>query len=149
MPSYQADSIISAAPQDVWPVLTDIAAWPRWDSGVSSVEGRLAVGEKLRIAVDANPGRTFPVTVTTIAEPERMVFRGGFPLGLFTGERTYTLRSEGTGTRFTMVETYTGPLARMVFRSIPDLGPSFQQFADALRQQVEGRRRPSGDQRGT
>ena len=66
-----------------------------------------------------------------------MVFRGGMPLGLFAGARTYTLAPEGTATRFLMREEYTGPLAGMIFRSIPDLGPSFRQFADGLEQRVE------------
>ena len=29
-------------------------------------------------------------------------------------------------TRFSMREQYTGPLAGMIFKSVPDLGPSFQ-----------------------
>jgi uncharacterized protein YndB with AHSA1/START domain len=135
--SYEASSLIEATPEQVWPVLTDIAAWPDWDSGVTRVDGRLALGEKLSIAVAANPGRVFPVKVIQLDAPERMVFRGGMPLGLFTGERTYTLVPEGTGTRFTMRERYTGPLAGMIFKSIPDLGPSFGQFAEGLRQRVK------------
>lgn len=58
------------------------------------------------------------------------------PLGLFVGERTYTLSPEGSGTRFTMREEYTGPLAGMIFKSIPDLGPSFRRFAEGLGQRV-------------
>jgi hypothetical protein len=54
------------------------------------------------------------------------------PLGLFTGERTYTLKGEGSQTCFTMRELYTGPLAGVIFNSIPDR-PSFQQFADGLK----------------
>ncbi len=73
----------------------------------------------------------------TLTEPERMVFRGGMPLGLFAGQRTYTLQREGTATRFTMREQYTGPLAGLIFRSIPDLGPSFRQFADGLKLRAE------------
>jgi hypothetical protein len=137
MRSYEASSLIEATPEHVWPVLTDIAAWPDWDSGVTSVDGRLALHEKLSIAVAANPGRVFPVRVVHLEAPARMVFRGGMPLGLFTGERTYTLVPEGTATRFTMRERYTGPLAGMIFRSIPDLGPSFRQFAEGLRQRVK------------
>ena len=76
----------------------------------------------------------------TLDEPDRIVFRGGMPLGLFTGERTYTLELAGTATRFTLGERYTGPLAGMIFKSIPDLGPSFQQFADGLKQQAESPR---------
>jgi hypothetical protein len=67
-----------------------------------------------------------------------MVFRGGMPLRLFTGERTYTLIGERGGTAFAMREVYSGPLAALIFRSIPDLGPSFRQFAEGLKQRVEG-----------
>jgi hypothetical protein len=137
MRAYEASSFIEATPEQVWPVLTDIAAWPDWDSGVTKVGGRLALGEKLTIAVQANPGRAFPVKVVELTGPGRMVFRGGMPLGLFTGQRTYTLGPEGTGTRFTMREEYTGPLAGMIFRSIPDLGPSFRQFAEGLKRRAE------------
>jgi len=137
MRSYEASSLIEATPEQVWPVLTDTAAWPDWDSGVTKVDGRLALGEKLSITVTASSGRAFPVKVVQLSAPERMVFLGGMPLGLFTGERTYTLVPEGTGTRFTMREEYTGPLAGMIFTTIPDLGPSFRQFAEGLKQQAE------------
>jgi uncharacterized protein YndB with AHSA1/START domain len=140
MRSYDASSFIDATPEQVWPVLTDVAAWPDWDSGVAKVDGRLALGEKLTITVEANPGRAFPVKVLALLAPERMVFRGGMPLGIFVGQRTYILVPEGTGTRFTMREDYTGPLAGLIFSSIPDLGPSFRQFADGLAQATVRRR---------
>lgn len=134
--SYEASALIEATPEQVWPTLTDAAAWPDWDSGIAKVDGRVALGEKVSITVAANPGRVFPVKVVRLDAPGRMVFRGGMPLGLFTGERTYALVPEGAGTRFTMHERYTGPLAGLIFRSIPDLSPSFRQFAEGLRQRV-------------
>ena len=141
MRSFEATSLIDAGPEQVWRVLTDVGSWPQWDSGVKAVEGSLALGEKLKITVEANPGRAFPVTVTTLEPHERIVFRGGMPLGLFTGTRTYTLSPEGGATRFAMHEVYTGPFAPLIFRSIPDLSASFQQFAQGLKRQVEGTRR--------
>jgi hypothetical protein len=137
--SYEATSHINASLEEVWTVLTDVAAWPEWDSGVISVVGEFAPGAQLTIAVAANPGRAFPVTVTHVDRPGSMVFRGGMPLGLFVGERTYALRAEEGGSRFTMREEYSGVLAGMIARSIPDLNPSFQQFADGLARQVEHR----------
>jgi len=137
MRAYEATAVINVGPEQVWRVLTYIAAWPDWDSGVTKVDGRLGLGEKLSISVEANPGRAFLVKVVTLTEPERIVFRGGMPLGLFTGQRIYTLQREGSGTRFTMREQYTGPLAGVIFKSIPDLGPSFRQFADGLKRQAE------------
>ena len=52
------------------------------------------------------------------------------PLGLFRGVRTFTLAPEANGTtRFHMREEYTGPMLPLIWRSMPDLGPSFEQFA--------------------
>jgi uncharacterized protein YndB with AHSA1/START domain len=137
MRSYEATSLIAANPEKVWAVLTDASAWPTWDSGVTKVDGRIALGEKVAVTVAANPGRAFPVKVAQLTPPRTMVFLGGMPLGLFTGRRTYTLAPEGTGTRFTMREEYTGPLAGMMFKSIPDLGPSFRKFAEGLKSRAE------------
>jgi hypothetical protein len=52
--------------------------------------------------------------------------------------RTLTLApcSDGS-TRFTMGEEYTGPLLPLIWRSMPDLGPSFRQLADGLKQRAE------------
>ena len=134
---YEAGSFIEATPEQVWPVLTDTDAWPDWDSGVIKVDGRLALGQKLSITASVTPGRAFRVKVVQLSEREQMVFVGGMPLGLFTGKRTYTLAPEATGTRFTMREEYRGPLASLIFKSIPDRGPSFRQFADGLKRRAE------------
>jgi len=67
-----------------------------------------------------------------------MVWRGGMPFGLFTGTRTYTLSRQPDGrVRFGMREEYTGPLAGLIGRSIPDLAPSFARFAAGLKDRVE------------
>lgn len=136
MRSYEASSFIETTPERVWSVLTDAAAWPTWDSGVTKVDGRVALGEKITVTVEASP-RSFPVKVVQLSAPDQMVFLGGMPVGLFTGRRTYTLAPEGTGTRFTMREEYTGLLAEMMFKSIPDLGPSFRRFAEGLKHRAE------------
>jgi hypothetical protein len=36
-----------------------------------------------------------------------------------------------------MREDYTGPLAGMIAKSIPDLSPSFERFATGLKHRVE------------
>ena len=86
----------------------------------------------------ANPGRAFPVKVTEFTPGQRMTWSGGMPLGLFKGVRTFTLAPGTDGsTRFTMREEYAGPLLPLIWRSMPDLGPSFRQFADGLKQRAE------------
>jgi hypothetical protein len=85
-----------------------------------------------------SPGRAFPVTVTEFTPGQKMVWSGGMPLGLFKGVRSFTLSPQGNDvTKFALREEYTGPLVPLIGRSISDLGPSFEQFANGLKNQVE------------
>jgi uncharacterized protein YndB with AHSA1/START domain len=137
MRHYEASTLIAAPPERVWAVLTDTAAWPDWDSGVIAIDGQPLLGAKLSIVNEVNPKRAFAVKIVELKAPEQMIFRSGMPLGLFTGQRAYTLAGENRGTRFTMREEYTGPLAAVIFKSIPDLSASFRKFAEGLKQQSE------------
>jgi len=135
---YEAKSTIAASPDAVWAVLSDGASWPSWDSGVDAVEGRIAPGETIKIRSQAAPGRAFPVKVTTFEPPGQLRFSGGMPLGLFRGVRTYEVApAPDGGASFRMREEYTGPLLPLIWRSMPDLGPSFDQFARGLKARVE------------
>jgi hypothetical protein len=134
---FTTRSTIDAPVASVWAILTDLAAWPEWNTTVTATEGSVVPGGKVTVRVTANPGRAFPVKVTELDAPTRMVWTGGMPLGLFTGTRTYTLVPVGDTTEFTMDEVYRGPLAPMVTRSIPDLAPSFDEFAQCLRARAE------------
>ena len=138
MKSYDATVEIHASPEAIWAILTDGPGYQRWDSGVEEVEGRIAPGEQLKVRSAANPGRTFPVKVTEFTPGQRMTWSGGMPLGLFKGVRTFALApgTDGT-TRFTLREEYTGPLLPVIWRSMPDLGPSFRQFANGLKRRAE------------
>ena len=134
---YEATSTIAASAEAVWDVLIDGASWPTWDSGVDAVEGRIAMGETLKIRSQAAPGRAVPVKVTAFAPPARLRFSGGMPLGLFRGVRTYEVSGDAGEVAFRMREEYSGPLLPLIWRSMPDLGPSFQRFATGLKQRVE------------
>jgi hypothetical protein len=135
---YEATSTIAASPEAVWAVLSDAATWPSWDSGVDAVEGRIAMGQTIKIRSQAAPGRAFPVTVTRFEPPAQLRFSGGVPFGLFRGVRTYELSSGANGhVAFRMREQYSGPLLPLIWRSMPDLGPSFRRFARGLKQRVE------------
>jgi hypothetical protein len=122
----------------VWAVLVDAPDWPTWESGIDAVDGRIAPGETVKIRSQAAPGRTFPVKVTRFEPATELRFSGGMPLGLFRGVRTYSLapRSDG-GTAFHLSDEYSGPLLGLIWRSMPDLGPSFTMFADGLKRRVE------------
>ena len=138
MRGFEASTVIDGSPESVWSVLTDGSGWTSWDSAVARFEGTIAPGAKVTVYPEVNPGRGFAVKVVEFVPAERMTWRGGMPLGLFTGTRTYRLTPGAGGVHFAMREEYTGPLAGLIFRSIPDLGPSFERFANGLKRQVEG-----------
>lgn len=138
MKSYEVTAMIEAGPDTIWAILTDAPKYSDWDSGVARVEGHIAPGEKITVFSKVNPGRAFPVEVTELSPGQKMVWSGGMPLGLFRGVRTFTLSPQGSdATRFTMREEYTGPLVPLIWRSMPDLGPSFEQFAAGLKNRAE------------
>jgi hypothetical protein len=70
--------------------------------------------------------------------PRRLVWSGGMPLGLFVGERTFEiLPADSRGVQFSMSEEYTGLLAPLIAKSIPDLQPAFDEFAACLKAYAE------------
>jgi hypothetical protein len=136
--SYEATATIAAKPETIWAILTDAPNMSSWDSGVVRVEGRIAPGEKIKVVSSANPKRAFPVKVTEFVSGQKMTWSGGMPMGLFRGVRTYTLSPQADGTTtFTMREEYSGPLLSMIWKSMPDLQPSFDQFAKGLKKRAE------------
>src|SRR4249920_2582167 len=138
MRRHRAATTIAAPADEIWRVLVDGASYPEWDPSVDRIEGTIAPGETLRVFTKLNPGRTFPVKVTEFVPASRMTWTGGMPLGLFKGVRTFTLSPNADGaTRFVVREEYTGPLLPMIWKSMPDLGPSFIRFANGLKARAE------------
>ncbi len=67
-----------------------------------------------------------------------MIWAGGMPFGLFKGTRVYELSVPAASSSiFTMRENYTGPLAGLIGKSIPDLQPAFDEFAHCLKREAE------------
>jgi hypothetical protein len=135
--SFETETTIAASAEAIWALLTDAPGYTAWNTTVDRVEGRIAPGETIKVHAKINPGRAFPVKVTSFEPPGQMVWTGGMPLGLFKGERTFTLTPAGDGTHFAMREVYTGVLAPLIGRSLPDLQPAFDEFAAALKQRAE------------
>ena len=138
MKSFATSTSIRATPEAVWRILTDAPGYPGWNTTVSRVDGHIALGEKVTVHAKVAPGRAFPVKVVAFDAPKRMVWSGGMPLGLFKGERIFALRPTDVGvTEFAMREDYTGWLAPLITKTIPDLQPAFDEFAACLKAGVE------------
>lgn len=137
MKSFATRTTIHAPPEAIWNLLIDASMYPTWNSTVARIDGRIALGETVTVHVKAAPGRAFPVKVETFEISKRLVWSGGMPLGLFKGERTFELRPIADGVEFAMHEDYTGLLAPLIIKSIPDLQPAFDEFAACLKTRAE------------
>jgi len=138
MTSFSSSIVIQAAPEAIWQVLTDALAYPQWNTTVTRVDGTIALGQKITVHAKVSPGRAFPVMVVVLEEPRRMVWSAGMPLGLFKGERLFTLQPKADGgVEFGMREEFSGLLAPLITKSIPDLQPTFDEFAACLKARAE------------
>jgi hypothetical protein len=135
--SYSATRDIQAPPEVVWALLTDPSSYKDWNPAVLSIEGVMSPGSSITLVSIASPQRTFSLRVTSMQAPVSMVWSDGMPFGLFKGVRTYRLNPVHEGTSFSMTEEFTGPLARLISTSIPDLTDSFDMFADGLKAAAE------------
>lgn len=139
MTEYATATTIAAPPDRVWAVLTDAAGYPDWNSTIISLDGSIAEGERIALVSTLNPKRTFTLSVSDVHPPTSMVWSDGMPLGLFSGVRTFTLTDAGEGaTEFSMREVYSGLLAPLITKSIPDMTESFESFAADLKATAEG-----------
>ncbi len=140
MTTYAVKREIHAEPQTIWDLLTDASTYPNWNPAVLGIEGSIAPGEQIKLTSVVNPNRSFKLTVTEFSPPRTMVWADGMPLGLFKGERTFRITPKGDGVvGFAMEEVYSGLLAPLITKSIPDMTDSFEMFADGLKQAAENR----------
>lgn len=136
---------IAAPAARVWDVLTDFAAFPRWNPFIRSIEGVLA--ERARLSVRIQPpggrGMTFRPTVLRV-EPERQFSWRGRTLipGLFDGEHSFTLEPAGPGrVRFVHGEVFRGLLVPLLARTLrTTTRQGFEQMNRALKARAESAR---------
>lgn len=138
MTTYAVNRTIYAAPETIWELLTEASGYPDWNPAVLAIEGEIAEGRQIRLTSIVNPNRQFKLNVSDVRAPHHMVWSDGMPLGLFKGVRTFDVIPQDDGTsEFKMEETYTGLMAPLITKSIPDMTDSFHLFADGLKEAAE------------
>lgn len=137
MKQFSAEVEINAPAEAVWAVLTNAAAYPDWDPTMDSIEGSIGLDEKLVLHTTLSK-RAFTVSVKELIPNSRMVWKSGFPLGLFKGERAFVLTPKQDSIHFRLHEVFSGPLLPLFGHMIPDLHTSFLKFVRSLKAEVEG-----------
>jgi hypothetical protein len=138
MKTFTTTIVIRAKPEIIWSILTKAEDYASWNTTVDRVEGTIRPGETVKLFVKLNPGRAFPVKVTEYVPPSRMVWSGGMPLGLFKGERVFSLKPiSETEVEFSMTEVFSGLMSPLIEKSLPDMQPAFDEFALRLKERAE------------
>jgi hypothetical protein len=121
----------------VWNLLADIGAQSKWNSTLTSLEGKIALGERVSFKVPEAPGQTFSPKVVAYDAPKSMVWRlNKWPL--LVGDRTFRLTPGPDGsTQFTIDEVMQGLLLPLIAKSLPDFVAMFGRTAADLKAAAE------------
>jgi hypothetical protein len=138
--SYRAQIEINAPVHVVWQSFTDFAAFAEWNPLLTAVEpltGDVALGAQLRVRTAALPG-TLRATVTHYDSPFSLQWRDHVPFNLLTprfGVRLEPLTGERT--RFTVEESFSGPLVLLMGRQLDRrMPPLYTAMCQALQVRV-------------
>jgi hypothetical protein len=127
---------IRASAERIWSLLTNASDFPRWNSTVSSIDGQITAGSKIKVRVPSSP-RTFALTVSEFEPVKRMVWQSG-TAPMFKGVRSFLLvpLSDGS-TDFSMVEVMSGLMLPLIKGSLPDFSAVFERYALDLQTEAE------------
>ena len=118
----------------VWALLTEASGYTKWNSTITSLEGNIALGEKIKLKSTLDAKRTFKLKVKEFEVEKRLVWGDG------QGNRVYTIVKNASGTiTFTMTEKIGGLMFPMYARMIPSFDQSFEQFATDLKKEAESK----------
>ena len=132
----EAEALINARSATVWDVITDAGNFPVWESGVTEIHGEIRNGSVIRIRTASGGKRVFRLRVQQMPG-EVMTWKGGIPLGLFTGLRTFRLTPQGPLTLLSVREEFTGPLVSALWKRMPDLQPELDAYLKAAKARAE------------
>jgi uncharacterized protein YndB with AHSA1/START domain len=118
----------------IWALLTDASNYPNWNSTVISIDGKIALGESIRLVSKLAPTRTFKLKVKQFEPNVRMSW------GDAMGNRIYELSSQANGSvLFSMSEKIGGPVFPLFAKLIPPFDESFETFAADLKKAAESK----------
>ncbi len=134
---YAVGINIKAQPSKIWSLLTNAKDFPRWNSTVKNIDGNISLGEKIQLRATIAPERIFKLRVSEFVPNQKMVWRDG-AAPMFQGVRTYALNVKNDGsTDFLMEEIFSGLMLPMIVKSLPDFGPTFEQYVADLKREAE------------
>ena len=134
---------ISAAPDDLWAVLTDFPSYPAWNPMVVAISGKREVGSRLDVKIAMKNGRrmTFHPTLVEYEEGRRFAWLGKVAVrGVFDGLHRFEVENGGATSTFIHSEEFRGLLPPLLGKLLRDTHDSIVAMNEALAREVERRR---------
>ena len=131
---------IAVTPRQVWAVLADLDAYPRWNPVIRSASGPLAEGATLTLRLVPAQGRAMTFRPKVLAAEPGLLLRWIGRLimpGIFDGTHQFALDDMGGHTRLTQSETFRGVLVPFTGKTISPTEAGFRALNQALKQRVE------------
>ena len=74
---YSIGINIKAKTDKVWAIMTNAADFPRWNSTVKSIDGKIALGQTIKLVAVIWPTRTFNLNIIEFVPEKKMVWSDG------------------------------------------------------------------------
>jgi hypothetical protein len=130
---------IDADAEKVWSILTDFAAYERWNPFIRRVEGSPVAGSSIEIRIQR---MRFRPNLLVVERPRELRWLGHFLFpGIFDGDHRFTIHPlPGNRVRFEQSERFSGLLVPL-FRSglERDTKRGFTEMNAALKRRAEGK----------
>ena len=136
---------INVPVSDVWDTLTNFESWEKWNSFIPMVEGKLEVGNTMKIKV-ISPGAKemiFEPTIYEIEKFQKISWGGGFLLFVYKGIHEFILEYiDDSTTRFRQIEKFQGPIVLLMKKIIQKTAIGYlnmnEEFKNFLEHNKEG-----------
>lgn len=133
---------IEASPENVWQILMDFAAYPKWNPFIKSIEGKPQVeaGLKVFIQPPGSSGMNFSPTVTAFERAKNFQWKGRLLLpGIFDGTHSFIIEPVNENrVLFIHSEQFSGLLVPILWRKLnTGTRRGFNEMNVALKKEAE------------
>jgi hypothetical protein len=139
----QTDIWIERPPADVWQILTATDEYRSWNPFIRLVRGELHPGSRIEVVIgppDSTPMTFWPIVITVQREREIRWLGSVWIRGLFDGEHSFRLESDGKRTHLFHAERFSGVLVGRLSNGIlRETQCGFVAMNQALKQRAESR----------
>jgi hypothetical protein len=136
--SVRTEIVVKAPPAEVWAVLTDGSAYPKWNPVLIEAKGTIEKGNTVKYQCRQPSGKQYPIEAEVdVTQANAHLQQSGGTWGLLTFEHNWHLEAHPEGTRVVQVENYGG--IGVWFWDRDWVEPAYARVNRALKAEVEGK----------